>query len=61
MEKGYLINTGLIFQRLKNDWKKYDRTFLKTTVEEAFFVTLMQSKKVTVSYDEVNAEYLENY
>ncbi len=61
MKEGYPINTGYIFQRLKNDWRKYDRTFLETIVEEAFFVTLMRNKTVTVSYDGNNAEYLENY
>src|SRR5258708_1311472 len=61
-EYAYKINTGYIFERLKREWRKYNRDFLKQDVEEALFCVLMDKKISTYSSDGgINAEFLEHY
>jgi hypothetical protein len=56
----YEINTGQIFVDLSGNWKKFDRTFLKETVQAALEYTLRVENIVTVTSNRDEA-YLENY
>ncbi len=58
------INTGLIFQYLDRDdrkWKKISRDFLINIFQPALENTLTYKKVFTVKYNGENGEYLEGY
>jgi len=60
----YRINTGSIFDSLTGtdqQWKRYNRDFLKVQFQEALEIILYSKNIITAKYDGKNDDYLENY
>jgi len=55
------INTGYIFSDVYDNWKMYDRDFLKRTFKEALDIIHYTEKKFIAEYSEDRKDYFKRY
>jgi hypothetical protein len=57
----FQINTGLIFTDVHENWKNYDRKFLKEIFQNALLIILQAKKIFSEIYDDASKSYFEHY